>query len=148
MLHILQRVQNYAARLILRFGRSEHITPVLYYLHWLSVELRVDYKMLLYTYKAFYEHAPPYICDMITKYKPRRQLISSDKCMLVVPKIRTKEYGACDDIMVHVMTLSICIYIYMCVCRIYIYIYDVWSWIYMDVVQQGTESTTRIYIVY
>ena len=93
-LHTLQRVQNYAARLILRFGRSEHITPVLYYLHWLPVELRVDYKMLLYTYKAFYDHAPPYICDMITKYKPRRQLRSSDKCMLVVPKIRTKGYGA------------------------------------------------------
>ena len=63
MLHISQRVQNYAARLILRFGKSEHITP----LHWLPVELRVDYKMLLYnyTYKAFYNHAPPYICDIV-----------------------------------------------------------------------------------
>ena len=56
-----------------------------------SSKLRVDYKMLLYT---FYDHERPYICDMITKYKQRKQLRSSDKCMLVVPKIRTKEYDA------------------------------------------------------
>ena len=35
-----------------------------------------------------------YICDMVTKYRPRRQLRSSDRCMLVVPKIKTKGYGA------------------------------------------------------
>ena len=56
-LHILQRVKNYAARLILRFRKSEYITPVLYCLHWLPVELRDDYKMLLYTYKALTDHA-------------------------------------------------------------------------------------------
>ena len=67
-LHILQRVQNYAARLIMRFGKSEHITPVLRYLHWLPVDARVDYKVLLYTYKAYNNHAPPYINEMITKY--------------------------------------------------------------------------------
>ena len=43
----------------------------------------VDYKMLLYAHKAFYDHVPPNICDMITKNKPRRQLRSSEKCMLV-----------------------------------------------------------------
>ena len=31
---------------------------------------------------------------MITKYRSRRQLRSSGKCMFVVPKIRTKGYGA------------------------------------------------------
>ena len=55
-LHILQRVQDYAARLILRFSKSEHITPVLYYIHWLPVELRVDYNIVLYTYKAPHDH--------------------------------------------------------------------------------------------
>ena len=87
-LHILQRVRNYAARLILRFGKNEHITPML--LHW----LHVDYKLLLYTYKAFYDHAPPYIYETGTKYKPRRQLRSSSKCMLMVSKTGTKGYDA------------------------------------------------------
>ena len=44
------------------------------YLHWLPVELRVVYKMLLYAHKTFCDHAPPYICDIITKYRPKRQL--------------------------------------------------------------------------
>ena len=82
-LHIVQRVQNYAARLILRFGKSEHITHVLYYPHWLLVELSVEYKVLLYTYEAFYD-----------LNNPRRQLRSSGKCMLVVQKYSTKGYGA------------------------------------------------------
>ena len=29
------------------FGGSEHRTPVLYYLHWLPIEWRADYEVLL-----------------------------------------------------------------------------------------------------
>ena len=36
----LQRVQNNAARLVLRVPRSDHISPHLYTLHWLPVEAR------------------------------------------------------------------------------------------------------------
>ena len=46
----LQRVQNYAARLITRTRKREHITPVLCQLHWLPVLYRSHYKILLYTY--------------------------------------------------------------------------------------------------
>ena len=60
-----------------------------YYLHWLPVELHVDYRMLIYTYNALYHHAPPYICEIVTKYESRRQLRSSGKCVLIVPKVRT-----------------------------------------------------------
>ena len=49
-LHI---VQYYAAYMMIRFGKSEHITPVLRYLHQFPVELWVDYKILLYTYNHF-----------------------------------------------------------------------------------------------
>ena len=34
------------------------------------------------------------IFAIVTKYEPRRQLKSSSKCMYVVPKVRTKKYGA------------------------------------------------------
>ena len=47
-LHILQQVRNYAACLIMRFDKNEHITHVLRYLHW-----RMDNKVLFYTYKVF-----------------------------------------------------------------------------------------------
>ena len=48
----LQRVQNNAARLITRTSKQDHITPVLKELHWLPVESRFAFKMLVMTYKC------------------------------------------------------------------------------------------------
>ena len=62
----LQRVQNAAARLILGFGKFSHITPALYELHWLPVSLRIDYKILLLTFKCIYGLAPTYLSDLIS----------------------------------------------------------------------------------
>ena len=73
----LQRIQNSAARLVYYIPRLEHITPVLYRLHWLPVSFRIEYKVLILTYKAIHGHAPPYILDLIrtrerTNYNLRR----------------------------------------------------------------------------
>ena len=43
----LQRVQNAAARVIAKAGRRDHISPILFKLHWLPVEFRIKYKILL-----------------------------------------------------------------------------------------------------
>ena len=48
----LQRLQNAAAKLILGIGKFSHITPALYELHWLPISLRIDYKILLLTFKC------------------------------------------------------------------------------------------------
>ena len=48
----LQLVQNSAARLLTKTSRFCHITPVLASLHWLTVQARDDFKVLLLTYKA------------------------------------------------------------------------------------------------
>ena len=42
----LQRVQNAAARVIMDVGKYSHITPVLYELHWLPVQARIQFKIL------------------------------------------------------------------------------------------------------
>ena len=70
----LQRIQNSAARLVYYIPRFEHITPVLYRLHWLPVSFRIEYKVLILTYKAIHGYAPLYISDLIrtrerTNYK-------------------------------------------------------------------------------
>ena len=64
-LQILQRVQNYAASMIVRLGKDEHVTPVLHDIHWHPIKMRVNFKVLLYTYKRLNDHAPSYICDVI-----------------------------------------------------------------------------------
>ena len=54
----LQRVQNAAARLVSGCHKHDHITPVLYRLHWLLVEQRIEYKIILLTFKALNDCAP------------------------------------------------------------------------------------------
>jgi hypothetical protein len=70
----LQRVQNCAARVITRTSRMDHITPVLNELHWLRVKERIEYKVILLTFKCLTKSAPSYLRDLITPYYPTRAL--------------------------------------------------------------------------
>ena len=79
----LQRVQNAAARLILGIGKFSHITAALYELHWLPVSLRIDYKILLLTFKCIYGLAPTYLSDLISiKSNSLYNLRSTGKLLL------------------------------------------------------------------
>ena len=89
LLSRLQMVQNTAARLISLSSRRDHITPILMQLHWLPVEQRLKYKVLLYTFKAIKRDAPSYICDLIQVREPPRVLRSASRSLLVVPRTRT-----------------------------------------------------------
>jgi hypothetical protein len=93
LLSRLQRVQNTAARIISRSSRREHITPVLQQLHWLPVEQRLQYKVLLHTYKAMNDASPSYITDLLEQYQPTRTLRSQDRSLLRIPKTRTVTFG-------------------------------------------------------
>jgi hypothetical protein len=86
-------LQNTAARLISRKRKHEHITPVLVSLHWLPVQYRIKYKILLYTFKALNNLAPVYLQELVNAYQPSRALRSEDLQLLKAPRIRTKTYG-------------------------------------------------------
>ena len=90
----LQRLQNSAARLVTRTRLREHISLVLQDLHWLPVEFRPQYKVLLLTYKALNGLAPGYVEDLIEPYQPTRTLRSTAKSLLKVPSQRTTTYGS------------------------------------------------------
>ena len=65
---ILQSVQNSAAHIIVtKTAPREHITPVLKELHWLPVDRRIEYKILLYAYKALNGLAPEYLSSLYVK---------------------------------------------------------------------------------
>ena len=81
----LQKCQNSAARVITRTPKRHHMTPVLYKLHWLPVRQRIQYKMLLITYKCYYNQGPDYLKDLLTKHVPSRKLRSENQKLLVPP---------------------------------------------------------------
>ena len=68
----LQKIQNVAARLISGASRFTHISPVLMDLHWLPVKQRVNFKLLVLTYKALHGLAPAYISELIESHAPGR----------------------------------------------------------------------------
>ena len=43
-----QKIQNNAARLILKRSKRDHVTPLSKELHWLPVKYRIQYKLLLW----------------------------------------------------------------------------------------------------
>ena len=88
-----QLVQNAAARLLTRTKRREHITPVLKSLHWLPVESRIKFKILLLTYKAVNGLAPSYLQELVVSYLPTRALRSQTAGLLVVPKVSKSTIG-------------------------------------------------------
>ena len=69
VLHMLQKVQNAAIRLI--FGLKKRTSLSNYYekLHWLKVEQRVFYKIILIAYKCVNNKAPTELIDKIVRYK-------------------------------------------------------------------------------
>lgn len=92
-LNKLQKIQNTAARLVTGTKGREHISPILADLHWLPVEFRIQFKILVYVYNAIKGDAPSYIQELIQVNIPTRPLRSSSSQRLVVPKVRTKTYG-------------------------------------------------------
>ena len=89
----VQRIQNVAARIVSQSRRSDRITPVLYSLHWLPVQERINFKINLLTYKALNGLAPQYLSDLLEVYIPSRPLRSADSGRLTIPVARTKRYG-------------------------------------------------------
>ena len=63
----LQRIQNYAARVILCLPMSSSITIHLKSLHWLPVKVRSTYKIACLCYHCHSSTAPSYVTDMLHK---------------------------------------------------------------------------------
>ena len=82
----LQRIQNTLARVVLRRGKYERITPALSELHWLPVEHRVTYKLPLLAYRTITANQPVYLRELLVDYHPPRDLRSSGKHLLVETK--------------------------------------------------------------
>ena len=61
----MQRIQNYAARVILRLPKSSNIITHLKSLHWLPVKVRSTYKIACLCYHCHSSTAPSYVTGML-----------------------------------------------------------------------------------
>ena len=73
--------------------KHEHISPVLQELHWLPVEQRITFKLLLMTFKCLNGIALSYLSDLIMRYIPRRNLRSPNGHRLFDVKYNLRNYG-------------------------------------------------------
>uniref|UniRef100_A0A8P4G3Q0 Reverse transcriptase domain-containing protein n=1 Tax=Dicentrarchus labrax TaxID=13489 RepID=A0A8P4G3Q0_DICLA len=90
----LQLIQNAAARVLTGTRKRDHISPVLATLHWLPIKCRIEFKILLLTYKALHGQAPSYLKELIVPYYPTRTLRSLNAGLLVVPIVSKSRTGA------------------------------------------------------
>ena len=94
LLNRLQKVQNNAARLILKASKTDHITPHLRTLHWLLIDARIKYKLCSLCYGAITFTGPVYLSNLLKIHTSSRQLRSSaDIRILCIPSVNTKPYG-------------------------------------------------------
>lgn len=89
----LQKIQNTTARLVTKTRKRDHITPILADLHWLPVEFRPKYKILVFTYLTIHGFAPEYLQELVTIRKINRTLRSDGSLSLILPRVRTGTYG-------------------------------------------------------
>ena len=89
----LQKIQNNAARLVLKRSSYEHSTPLLRYLHWLPVKARIEYKIATFCFRSLDSTSPSYISDLLTPYTPSRALRSQDSKLISVPRSNLRTYG-------------------------------------------------------
>ena len=80
-------------RLVTTSRKSDHVTPLLFQLHWLPVDQRIEFKVLLFTYKAMQGLAPQYLNDLLEPYSPLRSLRSAAKLLPNSPSFNLRTYG-------------------------------------------------------
>ena len=92
-LYRLQRIQNTAVRILLKLRKHDHISPHLESLHWLPITARIEFKILLTTYKVMNGLAPEYLSELLTKYSSNRNSRLNSRGLLFVPKTNYKMCG-------------------------------------------------------
>ena len=89
----LQSVQNAACKLVCGRNRYDQRPPPLADLHWLPIEQRVKFKVLLLCFKCMNNQGPSYLKELLIPYNPERSLRSASANLLVEPRSSTVSYG-------------------------------------------------------
>lgn len=92
----LQRIQNWAAKVVLQQGKFTSSKHALRSLHWLPVKQRIDFKLLCLVYKCLHDMAPHYLSSLIRLKQFTRSTRASTQHSLTLDVPRyTKSTFAC-----------------------------------------------------
>ena len=82
----IQSIINTTARLISEARKFDSITPVLKDLHWLKIEERIQYKMILQVHKCLKMESPCYLSSKLSTVSslPERKKLRSSNTMDIV----------------------------------------------------------------
>ena len=89
----LQNIQDHSVRIIKQKRKFDHITSDKIELHWLPVEFRIKFKILLLVYKCLHGKGPAYLASMLEEHCPPRVLRSATQLRLRAPPVPQKRYG-------------------------------------------------------
>ncbi len=78
---------------LLEPGSMSTLARFLSTLHWLPTKHRIDFKILLITYKALNGLAPQYLSELLSHYSPSRPLRSQNSGHLIIPRISKSTAG-------------------------------------------------------
>ena len=88
------RVQNMAAKIILKKSRYHSSSEALRELHWLPIRARIQYKILSLMHKATYGVSPEYLKNLLTLRPTGGRLrSSSEELIYIVPRVKLKTFA-------------------------------------------------------
>ena len=84
----LQRIQNWAAKLICKATKRDHASPDLRELHWLPVEDRITFKIMVFVFTCLNRMTPENLSSSLSRHRPARAGLrsASDSTRLFVHK--------------------------------------------------------------
>ena len=101
VIQLLQKIQNFAAKLILMAPIHRHSTPLLEKLHWLPISehIIIKYKVACMCFSTIYHllngSGPACLSELLHVYTPSCTLRSSDTHMLKIQQYKRKSHGFC-----------------------------------------------------
>ena len=91
----LQRVQNMAAKVVLKRSKYTSSRARLQSLHWLPIRSRIDFKIAVLVYKCLHGKAPEYLQNLLITFTPKREGLRSEVILdrLIVPRTEKKTFA-------------------------------------------------------
>ena len=86
LLNKLQVAQNSAVRLIEKLKKQDSVRDIRKQLHWLPIPARIEFKLMMTTWKALHNQAPKYIKQLVMEKQQQNHYVrSNNKLLLKIP---------------------------------------------------------------